>query len=149
MQIIKIKLLHIILVFLTMGIVIFIAHENGYIIMATNNYNNYILFFIGSFAGICMINLSSNFLSLKPVFQNIIIYISKNTLIINSFHLLTFSFLKGIMVFVFHIPVETLYGKIVPNIVFALVSLFSCLPIAYIINKHFPFIIGKKRSPEG
>ena len=23
------------------------------------------------------------------------------------------------------------------------------LPIAYIINKHFPFIIGKKRSPEG
>ena len=149
MQIIKIKLLHIILVFLTMGIVIFIAHENGYIIMATNNYNNYILFFIGSFAGIYMINLSSNFLSLKPVFQNIIIYISKNTLIINSFHLLTFSFLKGIMVFVFHIPVETLYGKIVPNIVFALVSLFSCLPIAYIINKHFPFIIGKKRSPEG
>lgn len=148
-QIIKIKLPHIILVFLTMGIVIFIAHENGYIIMATNNYNNYILFFIGSFAGICMINLSSNFLSLKPVFQNIIIYISKNTLIINSFHLLTFSFLKGIMVFVFHIPVETLYGKIVPNIVFALVSLFSCLPIAYIINKHFPFIIGKKRSPEG
>lgn len=148
-QITKIKLLHIILVFLTMGIVIFIAHENGYIIMATNNYNNYILFFIGSFAGICMINLSSNFLSLKPVFQNIIIYISKNTLIINSFHLLTFSFLKGIMVFVFHIPVETLYGKIVPNIVFALVSLFSCLPIAYIINKHFPFIIGKKRSPEG
>ena len=148
-QIIKIKLLHIILVFLTMGIVIFIAHENGYIIMATNNYNNYILFFIGSFAGICIINLSSNFLSLKPVFQNIIIYISKNTLIINSFHLLTFSFLKGIMVFVFHIPVEILYGKIVPNIVFALVSLFSCLPIAYIINKHFPFIIGKKRSPEG
>ncbi|WP_410082562.1 acyltransferase family protein [Barnesiella intestinihominis] len=148
-QITKIKLLHIILVFLTMGIVIFIAHENGYIIMATNNYNNYILFFIGSFAGICMINLSSNFLSLKPVFQNIIIYISKNTLIINSFHLLTFSFLKGIMVFIFHIPVETLYGKIVPNIVFALVSLFSCLPIAYIINKHFPFIIGKKRSPEG
>lgn len=145
----KNKLLHIILVFLTMGIVIFIAHENGYIIMDTNNYNNYILFFIGSFAGICMINLSSNFLSLKPVFQNIIIYISKNTLIINSFHLLTFSFLKGIMVFVFHIPVEPLYGKIVPNIVFALVSLFSCLPIAYIINKHFPFIIGKKRSPEG
>ena len=115
-----------------MGIVIFIAHENGYIIMDTNNYNNYILFFIGSFAGICMINLSSNFLSLKPVFN-----------------LLTFSFLKGIMVFVFHIPVEPLYGKIVPNIVFALVSLFSCLPIAYIINKHFPFIIGKKRSPEG
>lgn len=73
----------------------------------------------------------------------------QNTLIINSFHLLTFSFLKGIMVFVFHIPVEPLYGKIVPNIVFALVSLFSCLPIAYIINKHFPFIIGKKRSPEG
>ena len=126
-----------------------IGNENGYIIMDTNNYNNYILFFIGSFAGICMINLSSNFLSLKPVFQNIIIYISKNTLIINSFHLLTFSFLKGIMVFVFHIPVEPLYGKIVPNIVFALVSLFSCLPIAYIINKHFPFIIGKKRSPEG
>ncbi len=43
-QITKIKLLHIILVFLTMGIVIFIAHENGYIIMDTNNYNNYILF---------------------------------------------------------------------------------------------------------
>ena len=56
-QIIKIKLLHIILVFLTMGIVIFIAHENGYIIMSTNIYNNYILFFIGSFAGICMICL--------------------------------------------------------------------------------------------
>ena len=67
-----------------MGIVIFIAHENGYIIMATNNYNNYILFFIGSFAGIYDKSVEQ-FSSLNLFFKNIIIYISKNTLIITVF----------------------------------------------------------------
>lgn len=141
----RINLLYIILLLATFFTVFFISRKNGYVIMSTNDYKNYLFFFIGSLAGIGLICSVGNLLSLKPVFKNTIIYISQNTLLINSFHLLVFSFMKGIMVFGLHIPLESLYANTTADIVFSFISLFLCLPVAYIVNRYFPFIVGKKR----
>lgn len=142
----KIRPLHGVLILITFLTVLFISPKNGYVTMSENDYKNYCLFLIGSLAGIYLVCIIGNLLSLKPVFKNTIVYISKNTLLINGFHILMFSGLKGIMVFVLHIPLDTLYGTVIPNILFSIVALFLCLPLAYIINRYFPFIVGMKKT---
>lgn len=143
----KIKPIHILLAFATLAVIVVITHTNGYIIMADNKYNNYLLFLIGSLAGIYFIWIVTNILSTPPFDfgRSLFVQISKNTLVINSFHLIAFSFLKGIMVFILHIPVESIYGKALPNIILAGIALFLCIPLAQVINSYFPFILGKKR----
>ncbi len=129
---------------LFLSLIIIVAHFNGRINMYKNYYANYILFLIGGFSGIYLIAAIATFLSDRYKERKWITYISKNTIIISGFHLLIFSFLKGFMVFVLHVPIAFLYEKIAINILFAAISLILCLPIAYIINRYFPFIVGKK-----
>lgn len=142
-----IKPVHIVILLFSFLILLFVSQKNGYVIMSDNNYQNYLLFFVSSLAGIGMFVIIGNWLSIKPFSKKFITYVSQNTLLINSFHLLVFSILKGIMVFVLHIPLESLYGHNAAAILFAAVSLVLCLPVAYIINRYFPFIVGKKKSP--
>ena len=142
-----IKPVHIVILLFSFLILLFVSQKNGYVIMSDNNYQNYLLFFVSSLAGIGTFVIIGNWLSIKPFSKKFITYVSQNTLLINSFHLLVFSILKGIMVFVLHIPLESLYGHNATAILFAAVSLVLCLPVAYIINRYFPFIVGKKKSP--
>lgn len=128
-------------------IIIAIAHFNGRINMHINYYGNYFLFLIGGLSGIYLTVTLSTWLSRLFKERKGILYLSNNTLIISGFHLFAFTFMKGIMVFIFHIPVESLSEKIIPNILFSLAALFLCVPVAYIINNYLPFIVGKKRSP--
>ena len=53
--------------------------------------------------------------------------ISANTLWICGYHLLTFTLLKGLLVYVLGIDISKLESTIMPNIFFSLVALFVCL----------------------
>ncbi len=139
---------HFTLTLLSLILVIVVTYYNGRINMYKNFYNNYFLFLVGGFSGIYLITSLSNYLSRLFKERKDILYISKNTLIISGFHLMTFSFIKGFMVFILDIPIETLYDKVSINVIFALVSILLCLPIIYIINHYFPFIMGRKRSKD-
>ncbi len=122
-----------------------VSEYNGRINMHDNYYNNYLLFFTGAFFGIHLLMSIGYILSRVFNSSKILQYISQNTLIICSVHLLTFSFMKGIMVYVLNIPIDYLYQKILLNMVFALVSITICLPIIFIIKKYMPFLIGCKK----
>lgn len=126
-------------------IVVFVSYENGQIAMHINYYGNYFWFLLGGISGIVLIfNICSYFISWFG-YRDFISYLSRNTLIICGFHLLMFSFIKGIMVYVLRIPVSVSHDKIGANIVFSLLSILLCLPLIYVINKYFPFIVGRKK----
>lgn len=137
---------NIIYIIFSLLLIIVVAHFNGRINMYKNYYGNYPLFLVGAFSGIYLIAALSTLLSNIFKERKWITYVSKNTIIISGFHLLMFSFMKGFLVFVLHIPIAFLYEKILINVLFAAVSLVLCLPVAYIINRYVPFIIGKKKS---
>lgn len=142
-QIRQVRLRHIVLLLFAFCTVLLVARKNGLAVMSLNDYNNYILFLTGSLAGICMICTVANLLSIKPAFKNVTTYISKNTLLVNSFQLSVFSAIKGVMVFVLHIPLALLYGHTAADMFFSAIALLLCLPLAYIINLYFPLLAGK------
>lgn len=123
------------------AITIVVALFNGRINMHINYYNNYLLFLIGAFAGIYMV------FCLCRVFKRIklIEYISQNTLTICGLHLLTFSLMKGMMLYMFHLSPNILAGTIWGNFLFALISMALTLFASYIINRYFPAFIGRKK----
>lgn len=123
----------------------FVTYQNGRIAMYMNYYNNFFWFLIGGLAGIVLIINLSNYLTCWFGKRKLIVYIAKNTIIISGFHLTSFALMKGIMVYVLGLPVSYLYQQTGVNILFALFSVLLCLPVIYVVNKYFPFIVGRKR----
>lgn len=121
------------------------TYENGRIDMYINYYGNYFWFLLGGISGIVLVSSICNYLAIWLKDRNIIKYISRNTLIICGFHLLTFTCIKGIMVYILQIPIDVLHQKIGINIFFSIISILLCLPLVYIINRYLPFVVGRKK----
>ena len=108
---------------------------NGKVAMHTNTYNNIFLFVAGGVAGcyfmsyICMIlqNLCGE--------RKFVKYIAKDTLLICAFHLIVFAGLKGVMLYIFKIDPSVLTGTVLPNVIFALLSMVICIVISIILDK--------------
>lgn len=108
---------------------------NGKVAMHTNTYNNIFLFVAGGVAGcyfmsyICMIlqNLCGE--------RKFVKYIAKDTLLICAFHLIVFAGLKGAMLYIFKIDPSVLTGTVLPNVIFALLSMVICIVISIILDK--------------
>ena len=62
-------------------------------------------------------------------------YIAKDTLLICAFHLIVFAGLKGVMLYIFKIDPSLLTGTVLPNVIFALLSVIVCLFICKILDK--------------
>lgn len=129
---------------IALGIVILVSITNERIAMYKNYYNNYFLFLLGGFSGIVFIVNICLYLSSWFGDVNWIKYLAKNTIIISGFHLITFSFIKAVMVYVLHISLTVLEEKIYVNILFSIIAMILCIPIIFIINKYYPFIVGRK-----
>lgn len=125
-------------------LVCFIASKNGRIDVSTVNYgNNIFLFYLGAYCGILFI------LCIVYLFQfpTIIDVFSKNTIIILAFHTIIIRLLL--------LPVKILFRNFSDNkvnIFFAIIISLICVLLHYfpisIINRFFPWVIGKKKEYE-
>ncbi len=126
-----------------------IVYTNGKITMHTNGYGeNVLLFITGQVA--CYVLMYNLCLMLQKNTQDIkfLSYMGRNTLIICAIHMIIFTLLKGVMVYILDLPLDMLRGNIVPNLIFAMVSVACCVPVIYIINRYMPFMIGKSLKPK-
>lgn len=117
---------------------------NGKVAMHTDFYNNIIIFFIGGLAGCYSLAFICKKLQDILGDNSIIQSVARNTLLICAFHLPIFTFMKGIMLYVFNINPEILSGTLFANMIFAFISIAICIPVSYMINKYFPIISGKR-----
>ena len=101
----------------------------------------YIVGIISSFFGIFLARFLShwNFRLLS--------YWGQNTLIILGVHYVMIKYLKMgesiILGNVFNLTSFNVYAMYIGNISISIIIMFLCIPIIYIINKYFPFILGK------
>jgi fucose 4-O-acetylase-like acetyltransferase len=117
----------------------FLSQINQDINMALNILNNYFLFYSGAFLGIfswisiSYLVKSSRFLS----------YVGKNSLIVFGLHL-------KIPVDFFNHRILGINAKIVNGTLYGVIdtviTLMALLPVIWIINRFFPFIIGKSKE---
>lgn len=131
-------------VFLCIAVYAVIMPLNGRIAMHDNNYGaDMSLFLVEQCA--CFVVMYNFCLFLQKVLKHdgVLCYVGRNTLVICVMHMILFTLMKGVMVYVLDIPLSVLDGHIVSNIVFAALAVICCVPVIYVINNYLPFVIGK------
>lgn len=122
--------------------VLLISQHNGAIWMYLGRLNNYWLFFIGVFSEVILVL----YLSTLVPRMNIIDFLGRNTIIILGFHLMIFSIIKGIQVFVFNLPLDLANEYWAINILYVLIAFIFLIPVIYLVNRYFPFLLGRKKG---
>ena len=121
------------------------TYLNGYVNMRTMQYGNYFLYYISAFSIIALIILFTKSISQISAIRSSIIYkgilyIGQNTLIVlvmNQFFNQLFGwYVKPYM----HVYVAHPY---ITDFVFAIIMLILMIPVSYIIQRFFPFVLGK------
>ncbi len=122
---------------------IYISHINnagGTISMVHRIFNNYFLYFVGAFSGSLFLLFLSNCIPNHRIFS----FYGRNTIIILGFHLMIFSFIKAIQLFIFHIPIEIANNSFSINFLYTILTFILVTPIIFLINKYTPFLIGRQ-----
>jgi len=78
--------------------------------------------------------------------NSIISFISNHTLTILALHGLSISVIKACMIFVFHIPIETINNTIGLNSIVALFAIIILIPCMIVFEKYMPIVIGKQKT---
>ena len=131
-----------------------IAIVGAALLFAGTQLNGYIQFFLGytgepwwfllsSFGGIAMMFGGSQFCSLLFGDKKFVRFVSRSTLIICGFHLMAMSFMKGVALFGFGIEPKMLTTGMFHGITTAVVAFILCLPVAWIIERYFRFLVSK------
>jgi len=131
-----------IVVFFVLVIIISqINDAEGYVSTPDRRLNNYFLYVISGFVGSIFLLLLSDCIPKKRFFD----FYGRNTILILGFHLMALSLIKGIQVFIFHIPLNT-DRAVVINIIYVIFVFVILTPVIYLINTHTPFLIGRKKG---
>lgn len=115
---------------------------NGEYIFYTCHFGDFPLFVLGSVSGVLLlVNIVKWTAKLGDV--PLIRFISRTTLIICGFHLLVFAALKGAMLYGLSINPDELTAGPWRGLLTALLVLLLTLPVCYIIEKRFRFLVDK------
>jgi len=114
---------------------------NGPVDMSSSSYGNIILFMINATIGLVVSLLITKACSKFSI--SLIDLLGQNTLIILAFHVILLSCIKGTAFYIFNIPLIYFESNIAMNCIVALLALILCLVPIYIINRFFPYMIGK------
>lgn len=119
----------------------FVSRANGGATLRGNGYGNYFLFYIAAFAGVFAYILIARLLQkFEPL-----VFLGKNSLIIFGLHGLPFVVLKGFLRIVLKYPAANLQGSLLWGIIFTIACIFVLVPVIYLLNKYFSFMLGKSR----
>lgn len=120
-----------------------ISHLNGKVDMWRNSYGNLIMFFIGAYSGILFLI----FFIKKFILNNRFLeYIGKNSLVILAYHRRGITIIKVVFILILKISIPE--NNTIFNLIFSLIEILLCIPIIVILNKYFPFFIGKGKKNE-
>ena len=120
-----------------------ISHLNGKVDMWGNSYGNLIMFFIGAYSGILFLI----FFIKKLITNNRFLeYIGKNSLVILAYHRRGITIIKVVFTYILKISIPE--SNTTFDLIFSLIEILICIPIIVVLNKYFPFFIGKGKKNE-
>lgn len=125
-------------------IVFFTIPLNGRVDMSSNVYNNIALYIFNATACILAIVAITKFLDNANL--PLTSYLGQNTIIILAFHSIILSLLKGILFYGLNIHPSLFTKGLVANMGISLFALLVCLLPIYLINRYFPYFIGRDKK---
>lgn len=121
-----------------------------YVVIIRNNLTGYYLFdfsniwlyYIGALAGICL------FVSLSRILgrfsePSLIRSLSYGTLLICGFHLMIFSLIKGVALYILGIDPSQLTDGVLAGVLFSLLATLLCLPIVWAVKRWARWLVDK------
>jgi hypothetical protein len=105
-------------------------------------FNNYFLYLVGALFGCLFILYLSNCLPSMRIFD----FFGRNTIFLLGFHLVILGLIKGIQVFLLHIPLEITKDFLIVDIVYVLFTFVLLSPLIYLVNKYMPFLLGRQKG---
>ncbi|BAW29727.1 hypothetical protein MTHERMMSTA1_18460 [Methanosarcina thermophila MST-A1] len=107
-------------------------------------YGNFFSYYLLGFSGIfTFVYLFKNIGSSK-----VLEYYGRNSLIVLALHFPVKDILTKLIVLVFVIDVEAYYYNVGFALGLTVLNLLCLIPVIFLINNYFPFLLGKKRSSE-
>jgi len=73
-------------------------------------------------------------------------FVGKNTLVILALHLIAFSVLKAVCIFVLHLDISVLQNAGFANVVYAIATIVILTPVIMFINRFTPWLVRPKLS---
>ncbi|RXA19855.1 acetyltransferase [Methanosarcina sp. MSH10X1] len=104
-------------------------------------YSYYLLAFSGIFAFV--------YLFRKIGSSKILEYYGRNSLIVLALHFPLKDILTKLALLGFGVELEYFYNNITFALSLTVLNLLCLIPVIFLINNHFPFLVGKKRSSAG
>ncbi len=108
-------------------------------------YGDFFSFYLLAFAGI----FTFVYLSRRIVSSKVLEYYGRNSLIILALHFPLKDILTKLAVLSFGVELECFYCKTAFALSLTVMNLLFLIPIIFIINNYFPFLVGKKGSSAG
>lgn len=128
-------------------VVIVYCLNPGEVLVFKNEYGNYLLFFIGAFAGIIMLNTLCRVMEYFSKYNTWLSFIGRNTLVVLCLHLDVFTLIKGITYFIFNLPLD-IYSNTYVIVLTSVVNIIILIPVILLINKYCPILVGKIKTHE-
>lgn len=122
------------------SVVYFVSTKNGKISMAFMGYNNPILFLTTSFLGLFATLLLSYSINKNKIIQ----YFGVNTLILVGFSEPIKRILIAVYSMMLKLSTDITRNSIFHSLIIVVVCFVLFVPIIFIMNKHFYFLLGKK-----
>jgi acyltransferase len=111
---------------------------NTPIAMGFREYGNFGLFFLGSFSGTLFWVIVVKFIPVSRAISRV----GKDSIVIFSLHVLAISVITGVAVWILRLPLDFAEGSLFIALLYTVISIAMLIPVAYIIRRYVPWVIG-------
>jgi len=119
---------------------LYFSHINGFVNLGLNRMGNYLYFYIAAFSGIGFFTVVCSLIPINRALN----YVGRNTLLIMGLHIPAFIVLNGLQKYLLPGGAQVLTGTFAGAILCTIMQIIILLPIIYIVNRNFRFILGRK-----
>jgi len=130
------------IIIFTSTILYFVIQSNTEVNVHTNNFGNYVLFFVGAINGIAFSVSVCKIIEYRCKPLKGLLFIGKNTLIILSLHLICISAFKAVLKYVLKIDYTLYDHTFYYSIISSIFSIAILIPVILIINKYGSFLLA-------
>lgn len=119
------------------------AVANDTVYVHDDSYGIYPLFLLGALGGIYALVPLCRLLPKVAGFPRAVRFVAQSTLVVCGLHLVAYTLLKGVMVYVLGIDIAVLPGSSWQALLFGLAGLACCQPVYWLLSRRLPWLLGR------
>ena len=116
---------------------------NDHVTVLTSRLGYYPLFLLGAFGGIYATVTMCRVVAALFGGNKVVRFVAKSTLVVCGLHLVAYTLLKGVMVYVLDIDISVLPGSSLQAMLFGLAGLLCCQPVYWALSRWLPWTLGR------